>query len=236
MESQGKTIGVIGGLGPESTIEYYRLLQTTYRERHPGGSQPSIIINSIDLKKLLSLVAASELNELTDYLSDEVLKLAKAGAHFGLIASNTPHIVFDGVARRSVIPLISIVEAACEAAKNLGLKKLALFGTKFAMQGDFYPVVFYKNNIELVVPSPTEQDYVHEKYFAELVNGKVFPETLKGMTAIVERMQQQQAIEGLVLGGTELSLLFREPMAAGVPVLDTTKIHVNQAIEKLLAE
>ena len=231
-----KTIGVIGGLGPESTIEYYRLLQANYRERHSDGSQPSIIINSIDMKKLLSLVATGQVNELSDYLSDEVLKLAKAGADFGLIASNTPHIVFDRVARRSVIPLISIVEAACEAAKRLALKKLALFGTKFAMQGDFYPEVFYKNNIELVVPSPTEQDYIHEKYFAELVNGKASPETLKGMIAIVERMQQQLGIQGLVLGGTELSLLFREPMAAGIPVLDTTKIHVHQAIEKLLAE
>jgi aspartate racemase len=229
-----KTIGLIGGLGPESTIEYYRLLQATYRERHTDGSQPSIIINSIDMKKLLSLVAASELNDLADYLSDEILKLANAGADFGLIASNTPHIVFDRVARRSVIPLISIVEAACDAAIKLELKKLALFGTKFAMQGDFYPEVFYKNGIELVVPAPTEQDYIHEKYFGELVKGKVLPETLERMLVIVQRMKEQQEIQGLVLGGTELSLIFREPKAAGVPVLDTTRIHVNKALDELL--
>ena len=230
-----KTIGLIGGLGPESTIEYYRLLQATYRERYTDGSQPSIIINSIDMKKLLSMVAAGELSELTDYLSDEVLRLAKAGAHFGLIASNTPHIVFDRVVRRSVIPLISIVEAACDAAIKLDLKRLALFGTKFTMQGDFYPDVFYRNGIELIVPAPTEQDYIHEKYFEELVNGKVLPETLERILAIVQRMKDQQGIQGLVLGGTELSLLFRESTAVDVPVLDTTKIHVDRAVAELLS-
>jgi aspartate racemase len=102
------------------------------------------------------------------------------------------------------------------------------------MQGDFYPEVFYKNGIELVVPAPTEQDYIHEKYFGELVKGKVLPETLERMLVIVQRMKEQQEIQGLVLGGTELSLIFREPKAAGVPVLDTTRIHVNKALDELL--
>jgi aspartate racemase len=134
-----KTIGLIGGLGPESTIEYYRLLQVTYRERHTDGSQPSIIINSIDMKKLLSLVAAGELNDLTDYLSAEVLKLAKAGAHFGLIASNTPHIVFDRVARRSVIPLIPHRRSRMRCRDKTRAEKVGTVWDKVRNAGRFLP-------------------------------------------------------------------------------------------------
>jgi aspartate racemase len=123
-----KTIGIIGGIGPESTIEYYRSIVACYGERMPDGSDPSIIINSIDLKKVLDLVSANERAELTQYLVNEIQRLARAGAECGLVAGNTPHIAFDEVPRRSPIPLISIVEATCEAAKTLGLKKLGLLG------------------------------------------------------------------------------------------------------------
>jgi hypothetical protein len=117
-----------GGIGPESTIEYYRSIVACYGERMPDGSDPSIIINSIDLKKVLDLVSANERAELTQYLVNEIQRLARAGAECGLVAGNTPHIAFDEVPRRSPIPLISIVEATCEAAKTLGLKKLGLLG------------------------------------------------------------------------------------------------------------
>ena len=120
--SQGsvKTIGIIGGIGTESTIEYYRSIIALYGERIPDGNYPSIIINSIDLKKVLDLVSANSLAELADYLVSEIQRLARAGAECGLVAANTPHIVFDEVRRRSTIRLISIVEATCEAAKEIG--------------------------------------------------------------------------------------------------------------------
>src|SRR5579863_4257894 len=118
-----KTIGIIGGIGPESTIEYYRLILAGYRERRPDGGYPAILINSIDLKRVLGLIAANELGELTEYLVREIARLARARVDFALLASNTPHIVFDEVHARVGIPLISIVEAACEAAKDLRLKK-----------------------------------------------------------------------------------------------------------------
>src|SRR3954464_13540526 len=116
-----KTIGIIGGIAPESTVEYYRLIIASYREQRPDGHNPSIIINSIEMKKMLDLIAANQYSEVTQYLVDEVEKLARAGADFGLLASNTPHIVLDEIGRRSPIPLISIVEATCEAAKSEGL-------------------------------------------------------------------------------------------------------------------
>src|SRR5262249_35866369 len=116
-----KILGVIGGVGPESTVDYYRSIVTLYRSRVGDASYPEIIINSIDLKEEMKMVEHNQLDELTGYLVEEIDKLKRAGAQFGLIASNTPHIVFDQVRPRSSLPLISIVEAACAAAKALNL-------------------------------------------------------------------------------------------------------------------
>src|SRR6266571_6956998 len=124
-----KTLGIVGGLGPESTIEYYRTIIALYRERQRDGSYPEFIINSVDLKKGLDFMAANDLAGMAGYLLKEIPKLARAGADFGLIAANTPHVVFDDVAPKSPIPLISIVEATCAAAKRQSRKRLALFGT-----------------------------------------------------------------------------------------------------------
>src|SRR5207244_3306054 len=121
-----KTLGIVGGIAPESTVEYYRLLIASYRRLKPDGSYPSLIINSIDLQKMLGMISANELAAVTEYLLTELKRLAQAGADFGLLASNTPHIVFDEVQRQSPIPLVSIVESACHAAKKLGLKKVGL--------------------------------------------------------------------------------------------------------------
>src|SRR5208282_2812667 len=129
-EETMKTIGIIGGVGPESTVDYYRLLIAAYRERIPDGSYPRIVINSIDLKEMVGLLEANDLDRLTDRLVAEIQKLANAGAEIGLLSSNTPHIVFDELSRRSAIPLVSIVEATCEAACATGLKKLGLFGSR----------------------------------------------------------------------------------------------------------
>src|SRR5258707_10355598 len=116
-----KTLGVIGGIGPESTIEYYRLLIQSYRTHVPDGSNPPILINSVNMKYLVTLFETNELAKVTEYLLAEIQKLADGGAHCGLLSANTPHVVFDEVSRRSPIPLVSIVEATCEAARKLGL-------------------------------------------------------------------------------------------------------------------
>jgi aspartate racemase len=229
-----KTVGIIGGIAPESTIAYYRLILAAYREHRPDGSYPSIVINSIDMTKMLDLVAAGELDRLAEYLLDEVRKLARAGADFALLASNTPHIAFERVRRQSPIPLISIVESACQAADKLGLKRVGLFGTRFTMQGQFYPEVFSRQGIAIAVPDPSDQAYIHEKYMSELVRAVFLPETRAGLLAIVDRLKEQKGIQGLILGGTELSLLLPESRAGGVPVLDTTQTHVSAVVAELL--
>jgi aspartate racemase len=230
-----KTVGIIGGIGPESTVEYYRLTIASYRERTRDGSYPPIMINSIDLKNVLDLIGANELAKLTEYLVGEVQKLARAGADVGLLASNTPHIVFDDIRRRSPIPLVSIVEAACEAARALGLKHLGLFGTRFTMQGRFYPDVFSREGITLAVPEQDEQAYIHDKYMRELVSGIVLPETRARLLSIVDRLKEREHIQGLILGGTELPLILRDVTDRGIPFLDTTRIHVERALAQAFA-
>jgi len=229
-----KTLGIIGGIGPESTIDYYRLLLAAYRERTRDGSAPAILINSIDMDRMLGMIAAGEVEKMTQYLVSEVLKLARAGADFALMAANTPHIAFTEISRQSPIPMISIVEAACQAAKALRLKRLGLFGTRFTMQGNFFPEIFSREGIELVVPNEQEQSFIHEKYMNEFGKGVFLPETRIGLLEIAERLKKQNGIDGLILAGTELPLILRDAPALGIPVLDTTKIHVQAAVTRLL--
>jgi aspartate racemase len=230
------TLGIVGGIAPESTIDYYRQIVARYRAQRGDGSYPSILINSIDLKKMLDLIGAGRLPEVTEYLLAGVAKLAAAGADFGLFASNTPHLVFEEIRQRSAIPLISIVEATCDAAKALGLRRVGLLGTRFTMQGGFYPKVFSAHRIEVVVPRADEQDQVHNRYMSELVQGVYRDETRAQVLTIVERMTSHEGIDGLILGGTELPLLFRDGPTVSIPMLDTTKIHVERAVAGMLAQ
>ncbi len=229
-----KTLGIVGGLGPESTIEYYRFILAGYREKRPGTS-PAIFINSLDVDYGISLLDANKLDELTRYLATGFDHLARAGADFGLMAANTPHIVFDQVQRRSPIPLLSIVEATCEEVKRRGLRRVALLGTGFTMRGRFYPDVFTRAGIDLVVPTEQERALIHDKYINELLKNIFLPETREKIFAIIEEMKQGDGIEAVVLAGTELPLILREVESrAGIPFLDTTKIHVDAAVRELL--
>jgi aspartate racemase len=230
-----KTVGLIGGIGPESTIEYYRSIIAGYREQKQDGSYPSILVNSVNLTQLLEWMSVNDLQKVTEYLIVEVEKLAKAGAEFGAFASNTPHIVFDEIQRRSRIPLISIVEATCERVKALGFKKVALFGTRYTMQGRFYPEVFSRAGIKLVVPESEEQSYIHDKYLGELLNNIFLPETRQALLAIADELKAQHGIEGLILGGTELPLILRDDEHNGVRLLDTTSIHCDRIVRELLS-
>lgn len=231
-----KTLGMIGGVGPESTIDYYKNLIAMYRERKPDGHYPQFVINSIDLQKGIDFLDADNLSGMTEFLLDEIEKLPPAGAQFGIIAANTPHIVFDEVKARSPIPFISIVEASCEHAKSRGMRRLALFGTRYTMQANFYQRVFSRQGIELVIPDPKDQEYIHEKYFAELVPGIFLPETRAGLFAIIDRMKAKIDIEGVLLAGTELALILRGESHNGIALLDTGKIHCQAAVNEMLQD
>ena len=203
-----KTLGLIGGTGPESTIDYYRLLIAQYREKADGASPP-VIINSVDLKRMIAWMGAGELGKVTDYLAGEFEKLQRAGVDFAALTANTAHIVFDELQQRTTLPLISIVEAACDRAQSFGFKSVGLFGTRYTMQGSFYPKVFARTDVKLVTPTEEEQNYIHEKYFGELLKDLFLHETRAQFLRIAEEMKERDGVEAVILGGTEIPLLLR---------------------------
>ena len=228
-----KTLGLIGGTGPESTIDYYRLLTALYREKADGAS-PHVIINSINLKQMIEWMNAGEFAEVADALVVEFERLKSAGVDFAALTANTPHIVFDELRERVSLPLISIVEATCERAQDRGFSSVGLFGTRFTMQASFYPAVFSRAGIKLVTPNQEEQAYIHEKYFGELLKDQFLPETRERFLAIADEMKVREGIEALILGGTEIPLLLRADKHNGIQFLDTTRIHVDRLIEEML--
>ena len=229
-----KTAGIVGGLGPESTIDYYRRIILEYGEQR-DGSGPSLLINSVDTKAVLAIAAADDRVAFANLLSGAVDMLAAGGADFAVLSANTPHIVFDEVRARSKIPMISIVEVTAQAARARGLERVGLIGTRYTMQGEFYPRVFARVGVGLVVPGEPDQEYVHAKYIGELVKGVFLSTTHDGLVAVVERLRRDEGIDGIILGGTELALILGEPTIAGIPVLDTAGLHVEAIVRELLA-
>ena len=231
-----KLPGIIGGLGPEATQEYYRLIIAAYRARTKDDSYPPMVINSINMQRMIRLIAAHQFTELVAFLLEEINRLARAGADFGVLSANTPHVVFPEVQARSPLPLLSIVEVTCQAATKLGFKRLGLFGSRFTMAGKFYPDVFQPAGIELVSPTVAEQTFIHEKYMGELIHGVIRPETRAAFLAIAERMRTENQIAGLILGGTELPLILGDVKEAKIPFLDTTRLHVDAIVERMMEE
>jgi aspartate racemase len=230
--TQVKILGLIGGVGPETTVEYYRLLVEQCRAR--TGKYPRIIINSVDLQLLLDWMAGNELDKVADYGVKEIERLYHAGAELGALASNTPHIVFDQLRERSKIPLVSIVEATCEHAKSLALSTVALIGTRYTMLANFYPKVFNASGLKLVTPNPDEQSFIHEKYINELLNNQFLPETRAAILNIIDDLKKREDIDAVILGGTELPLLLRANEHNGTRLLDTSRIHVAALVEAML--
>jgi aspartate racemase len=226
---------MIGGLGPETTVDYYRSIIARFRVRKPDGGYPHLIINSLNVNKAIGMLDTGRLDDLTDYLADGVDVLARAGAEFGFIAANTPHLVFGDVRHRSAIPLLSIVRATSDYAKALGLKKVGLFGTGFTMRASFYLEEFERAGIAMVRPSDSEREFIHRKYIDELLDNRFLAETRSELLRIARRMKTDDDIEALVLAGTELPLLLRESGNTDIKFLDTTVIHVEAIVNELLA-
>jgi len=228
-----KTLGIIGGLGPESTIDYYRALVSRYREKM-GSGYPSLVIVSLDVDKAIDMLNSKRLEDLADYLLGGIRQLAAAGADVGLMSANSPHIVFDSLHANSPIPLISIVEAACDEVQRHNLIRVGLLGTRFTMSGRFYQDVFNRREVSLVAPSEEEQARIHEKYINELLIGKFLPETRGFLEQMISNLKDRDGVQGVVLAGTELPLILRAESIAGLPLFDTTQIHVSAAVSEIL--
>jgi aspartate racemase len=227
------TLGIVGGLGPESTIDYYRRILEAWKRDQPGSS-PSIVIDSLDVDRGLRLVEHDR-PTLIEYLSDSIRRLAAADADFVAMAANTPHVVFDDLVARSPIPLLSIVEACAEEAARRGLRRLGLLGTRFTMEGTFYPSVFARRGMEVVAPTPEERTWIHERYVGQLLKGEFLDATRDGVVSVIRRLRDEERIDGVILGGTELTLLLSAPIVEEIPALDTTALHVAAIVKRLRA-
>jgi aspartate racemase len=225
------TLGMIGGLGPESTIDYYRRILETWEQVEPGTA-PSIVIDSLDVRRGLRLVETDRPG-LIEYLLESLGRLAGAGVGFAVMTANTPHLVFDDLVARSPVPLLSIVEVCAEEARGRGLGRLALLGTRFTMEGPFYPEVCARYGITVVTPDEADRAWVHERYIGELLKGDFRDDTRRQFTELVGRLRDDTGVEGVILGGTELPLLLPTPVIATLPALDTTALHVAAIVKRL---
>ncbi len=227
-------IGLIGGVGPASTMEYYRLIIKRFQDRLNTTDYPDFIIKSVNMTEMISYVFNNQFDRLVNFLSDRIKILEQAGVDYGAIAANTPHIVFDRLAERVSIPLISIVEETCKAIAGKSMKRVALFGTKPTMTKGFYHKVGEKYGIGIVIPDLDQQDFIHDKYMKELVYNNIIPETKQQLIEIVKGLKQQEMIEGLILGGTELPLILNQSDFEDLQILDTTKIHVESIVTRMI--
>lgn len=225
------TVGLVGGLGPESTIDYYRRILEAW-ERDDPSTAPSIVIDSLDVRLALRLVERDR-GALVEYLLASLHRLAGAGVDFAAMTANTPHVVFDDLAARSPVPLVSIVEVCAEEARRRGASRLALLGTRFTMEAPFYPAVCARHGVAVVVPNDAERDWVHERYVGELLRGEFRDDTRQRCLSLVARLRDEEGVDGVILGGTELPLLLQAPVIAGIPALDTTSLHVAAIVARL---
>jgi aspartate racemase len=223
-----KRIGIIGGLGPEATIDYYRIIINEYREK-TNGNYPEVIIYSLNMSEFACKMTAESFDKTVKWLAQAIKAIHQCGADFALIASNTPHIVFEELQNLSPIPLISIVEETCKVASSANLKKIALLGTKVTMNSDFYQRIFAKKGIEIITPHEMEKEYINEKLLSEIIYNKIIEQTKRELSRIIERMIDEDQIQGVILGCTELPLILTKD-EFGIPFLNTTQIHAKSAV------
>lgn len=223
-----KKIGILGGMAPESTLEFYRQLTQLSQQNLPQETYPTIIIYSLNMAEFRKPLKSGNYPEATLFLSAGIQSLFRAGADFAIIASVTPHMFFDELSKESPIPLLSMVDESAKEAERRGFRKVGLYGTRFTMEGDFYRKGLEKYGISVVAPGDEERTYIHEKAMGELADGKIVENTQKRLVEISQKMVREDGIQALILGSTEFPLILNEEVL-GIPALDITEIAVQRA-------
>ena len=228
-----KKLGLVGGMGPESTMPYYLDIVYGVKEKAGMNEFPKLTVESVNVFDVLQFCSEQKYDELTDYLMVAINNLVKSGADFVALSANTPHIVFDKLQEKSSVPLVSIIEATRDEALRLKKRKLGLLGTIFTMQGDFFKRPFDDSGIEIIVPTVDEMEFINQKIASELELGIVKEDTLRSFQKIIGRMKEDSGIEVIVLGCTELPLLLNDEVSP-VPCLDTMKVHVKTLVGRIV--
>ena len=224
-----KKIGIVGGLSPESTVSYYLYITRNYTERYGNYDYPEIIIYSVSLENYHKWRRLDRWDLIVDDLVSCFKKLEKAGADFGLIATNTMHKVFEHVADAIDLPLINIIDETAIKANESGLKTVGLLGTKYTMSDGFYQERLSKFDVTAIVPNSEQQEVVHKIIVEELVRGQFLRRSKDRYIEIIHDLVSRGA-EGIILGCTEIPLLVKEEDLA-VQLLDTATIHSEAALK-----
>lgn len=228
-----KKIGLVGGTGPESTVLYYKELNTKIDEASGGKNMPELSIESVNFRKVWEWVSSGQQEALVEYLSEKVNCLVKGGAEIITLTAVTMHLVIDEIESNTKVSLVSIPKAVSEEAVERGYKKVGLLGTIFTMEQDFMKKDLRDSGIDVIVPDEAERKLIARKIFEELEFGIVKESTLREFNAIIRRMQVEQGIEAVVLGCTELPLLLKDENCP-LPCLDSIEIHIKKLVNMAL--
>ncbi len=230
-----KKLGILGGMGPESTLVYYKKIAAAYKEQDKNGYFPALTIETVNMYEMLDLCKSENYEALSDYLLEGIFNLEKAGVDFVVLASNTPHVVFDILEQRSHIPMLSIVMPVYQAVRDSGAKKIAWLGTRFTMEQPYFRKIFEENGVAIVIPKENEREIIDKIIAEELEFGIVNAESKKRVDRIIGRLCSEENIEGIIMGCTELPLMYsEEPLP--VPVFDTMEYHIQGIVKYMFEE
>ena len=229
-----KTIGIIGGMSPESTVLYYQIINRETNRRLGGNKSAKIVMDSVDFEEIVQLQKNGDWEVAGEILAKSAQKLQSIGADFLLLATNTMHKVAPAIEQAADIPLLHVAQATADALKKQGMDKVALLGTRFTMSDGFYTEFMEQQGIRTTVPNTEEQDDIHRIIFEELCIGRILPESARRFCDIIGRLKNQGA-QGVILGCTEICLIVNDGNSP-LPVFDSTAIHALAAVDKALSE
>ena len=225
-----KKLGLIGGTGPESTIDYYRSIETLIQKK--TGTYPVITIESIDMNRVLQAYREEDWDGLCAYMVKGLENLKAAGCDFAAFCGVTPHIVYDRVNLLSPIPVVSMIATGVDYAVENGFKKVALFAPEDVMHAQFFIRPFLEKGIDVIIPDSSETKYVNSRIRNEIEHGEVRQSTVSEFAKITRRLVREEKIEGVILGSTQLPIIFRE-IDLKVPYVDMMRLHIRTLVKMM---
>ena len=234
-ETRMKKLGILGGMGPESTILYYKEIVKKFSQKDPNGAFPSLSIETVNMYEMLGFCKSRKHRELTEYLLTGIYNLERSGADFIILASNTPHVVFEQLEERAHVPMLSIIDPTFQAIQREGYKKVAWLGTAFTMEQPFFRKKFIDNEIQVSVPNEEEIKEIDQIIARELEFGIVNPESKSRVDAAIQRLIYEEDIEAVIMGCTELPLMYADGKLP-VPVFDTMQYHINGIVDHMFED
>ena len=225
-----KKIGLVGGTGPESTLMYYKILNSEIDRITGGRAMPDIAIESVNFTRAWNYVTEGRYDQLADYLEEKLEALEKGGSEVISLTAVTMHVVYDDLAARFNKPIVSIPKTVAEEIVSKGIKRIGLLGTIFTMEKDYMKKDLLNAGVEVFVPNEEERKLVAQRIYEELERGIVKESTLKELTRVINRMKDEDGIEGVILGCTELPLILNSGNCP-VACFDAVEIHIRKLIE-----